>query len=290
MIRKNNILSRYVVIPDTHGGLVDRAAFECVLQAIEIVKPVGVIHLGDIGEWACVNHHRFKRIRTPDPHETAEGIRRETRIVRKYILDPLDAVCDKAKVKERHMLQGNHDVWIDRFVEVNPDYADTTFDEATGYRFDQIIAWRKRGWKVTPCGRLLKIGHLHFYHGHLYGGIYHARNHLLRMGVNIVYGHWHDFQAMHITHADGPKGAYSLGCLKRDDPEANAWLDNRPVNWAHMFGVIDFYQGGCFSVHPIPIIKGRCTLVGTDQVIDGNRPRKLVNTKRGSTNRKKIQG
>ena len=61
MIKKTKILSRYIVIPDTPGGLVDRPAFECVLQAIELIKPTGVIHLGDIGEWACVNHHRFKR-------------------------------------------------------------------------------------------------------------------------------------------------------------------------------------------------------------------------------------
>jgi len=276
---KNKILSRYVVIPDTHGELVDKLAFECVLQAIEIIKPDGVIHLGDIGEWESVNHHRYRRTRTPDPHEVAREIRRDARRVRKYVLDPLDIVCDKVNVKEKIMLTGNHDQWLNTFVEFNPDYVNTSFDEATGYRFNQIFNWKKRGWKVIPCGRLFKKGNLNFYHGHLYGGIHHARNHLLRMGVNIVYGHWHDFQAVHVTHADGPKGAYSLGCLKSHSPEDNEWLGNRPVNWAHMFGVVDFYGGKRFSVHPIPIIHGQCTLVGTNFVIDGRKPRHMKSIK-----------
>lgn len=285
-----NIHARYIVIPDTHGNLVNRVALECVLQAIRIIQPTGIIFLGDIGQWDSVNHYRYKRIRQPDPAEIANGIRTDARQVRKYILDLIDEECDKLGIKEKYMLMGNHDRWLDHFVMANPDYADTVFDEATGYRFDQIFDWKRRHWKLLPCGKLLKIGELRFYHGHLYGGIHHARNHLLRMGVNIVYGHWHDFQAVHVTHANGPKGAYSLGCLCSCKPDDNLWLGYRPVNWAHMFGVVDFYQRGRFSVHPIPIIFGQCTIIGTQEVIDGRKPRPLVKTVRGPTNRRKFKG
>jgi len=273
---QHEIYKRYVVLPDTHAPLVDRPALECVLQAIEIIKPTGVIFLGDLGEWESVNHHKHKRIRQPDPFEVSKDIRRDARQVRKYVLDPLDRVCDAVGVKDKRMLTGNHDRWLDYFVEANPDYERMPFDEASGYKFDQIFDWKGRGWRIWPCGKLMKIGKLRFYHGHLYGGIHHARNHLLRMGVNIVYAHWHDFQAVHVTHADGPKGAYSLGCLKKQDPDSNEWLGHRPVNWAHMFGVVDFYRNGCFSVHPIPIVFGQCTLIGTDKVIDGRKPRPLT--------------
>jgi hypothetical protein len=286
--QRNSIHSRYVVLPDTHGELVDRPALECALRAIEIIKPTGIIFLGDIGEWSSINHHRPKVEKMP-ASELSHGVRRDARMVRKYVLDPIDEACDKAGVKDKYMLEGNHDRWLEFFVDAYPDYADTTFDEATGYRFDQIFDWKRRNWKVEPCGKLLKIGELHFYHGHLYGGIHHARNHLMRMGVNIVYGHWHDFQAVHITHVDGPKGAYSLGCLKNIDPDANQWLGQRPTNWAHMFGVVDFYAGGRFSVHPVPIIFGKCTLIGTNEVIDGHTPRPLVNVKRGPTNRRPVK-
>lgn len=279
--RKNKVVdARYIVIPDTHGILVDRPALECVLRAIEIIKPTGVIHLGDIGEWESVCHHRWKRIRQPDPQEVSANIKHDATMTAKYVLNPLDESCDKANVKIKEMLTGNHDRWLDYFVQSNPDYAHIIGFESVGYRFEQIFDWKKRGWRVHPCGKLLKIGELNFYHGHLYGGIHHARNHLMKMGVNIVYGHWHDFQAVHITHADGPKGAYSLGCLKQADPNANEWLEHRPVNWAHMFGIVDFYHGGYFAVHPVPIIFGRTTLLGTNEIIDGNKPRPLVSVKR----------
>lgn len=268
-------IKRYVIIPDTHGELVDRQAFECVLQAVELIKPFGVIHLGDLGEWSSVNHHRYKKRRLPDPAEISKAVRRDVTAVRRYILDPLDNVCKSTGVKHKIMLTGNHDNWLNRFVDANPDYANTHFGEATGYSFEQIFDWAARGWELVPCGKLRKIGKLNFYHGHLYGGRYHTNNHLMRMGVNIVYGHWHDFQALHVTHATGPKCAYSLGCLKRSQPEHNSWLGYRPVNWSHMFGVVDFYQNGRFSIHPVPIIYGKCTLLGSNKVIDGTKPRKL---------------
>lgn len=288
--RKKTIpIDRRLVISDTHGELVDRPAFECVLQAIEILKPDGIIHIGDLGEWSSVNRHRFKNARTPEPSEMAVMIRKDARRTAKYVLNPLDEVCKQAGVKDKDITTGNHDQWLNQFVEINPDYADTVFDEASGYRFDQIYDWEKRGWNVHPCGQILKVGKLSFYHGHLYGGIHHAHNHLMKMGVNIMYGHWHDLQVKHVTHADGPKGAYSIGCLKSDTPDANAWLRRRPVNWSHVFAIVDFFDNGFYCVHTVTIIKGRCTL-SSGEVIDGRKPRPLIAVKSGPTNRQVVKG
>lgn len=265
---KSQPTARAVVIPDTHAPLVDKAAFNCVLRAIELVKPTHVILLGDIGEWESVNHHRHKRIRKPDPQEVSHDVRCDVRAVRKQIIDPLDMVCAATKVKQKVLLTGNHDRWLDYFVEANPDYAHTTFDEASGYKFDQILDWKARQWQVEPCGKLYRFGRLHLYHGHLYGGIHHTRNHLQRMGVSLMYGHWHDVSYSSVTHADGVKGAWSLGCLKRLDDRANDWLERRPTNWSHAFAVVDQWGGGFFTVNPINIIDGRCALLGYE-VIDG---------------------
>ena len=49
--------------------------------------------------------------------------------------------------------------------------------------------------------------------------------------------------------------------------EKNAWLGNRPINWAHGFAIVDFYKGGLFTVHIIQIIKGRTSLWG--ELIEG---------------------
>jgi hypothetical protein len=82
------------------------------------------------------------------------------------------------------------------------------------------------------------------------------------MGCNVMYGHWHDLQHMTATHVDGPKAAWSIGCLKDMGPGSNEWLHNRAINWAHAFAIVDFFKGGLFTVHIIQIIKGKTSLWG----------------------------
>ena len=113
------------------------------------------------------------------------------------------------------------------------------------------------------------MGKLYFYHGNHYSGITHARNHLLRLGCNVMYGHWHDLQQHSATHHDGAKSAWSIGCLKDMRPEANGWLQYRDVNWSHAFAIVDFFKDGLFTVHIIQIINGQTALWG--ELIDGNK-------------------
>ena len=98
--------------------------------------------------------------------------------------------------------------------------------------------------------------------------MYHAKNHLMRLGVNIMYGHWHDLQQMSVTHMDGQKSAWSIGCLKDMGDSRNAWLGNRKHNWSHAFSIVDFFESGYFTAHVIQIIKGKTSLWG--EIINGN--------------------
>ena len=84
-----------------------------------------------------------------------------------------------------------------------------------------------------------------------------------------MYGHWHDLQHMSATHKDGPIGAWSIGCLKDMSPETNAWLNNRKINWAHAFAIVDYYDNGRFTVDVVQIIDGKARVWG--QLIDGNK-------------------
>ena len=83
-----------------------------------------------------------------------------------------------------------------------------------------------------------------------------------------MYGHWHDIQQHSITHHDGVKSAWSIGCLKDMSKEQNAWLNGRPHNWSHAFAVVDFYDKGHFTVHVVSIVDGKTSLWG--EVLDGN--------------------
>ena len=98
--------------------------------------------------------------------------------------------------------------------------------------------------------------------------MHHARNHLNRLGGNVMYGHHHDLQQASVTHMDGVKSAWSIGCLKDMSAEENLWLGGRPNNWSHAFSIVDFFESGYFTVHVIQIIKGKTSLWG--EIIDGN--------------------
>jgi len=67
---------------------------------------------------------------------------------------------------------------------------------------------------------------------------------------------------------DGPKAAWSIGCLKDMRAESNVWLKNRKTNWAHAFAIVDFYgDKGEFTVNVVQIIDGRTSIWGT--LLDG---------------------
>ena len=143
---------------------------------------------------------------------------------------------------------------MNSFVEENPYLSNLTARKSM--KLDE------RGYKYHKIGKELKIGKLNFYHGHHFAGINHTRNHLLRIGGNVMYGHHHDIQQSSVTHIDGVKSAWSIGCLKDMSADKNDWLGGRLNNWGHAFAIVDFYHTGLFTVHIVQIINGKTSLWG----------------------------
>ena len=249
----NGVVKRVIVTPDKHFPLQDQKAINCVKQTIEIVKPEAYIDLGDVGEWHAFSAWRFKRKKAPPLEYLIDDFNKDVIDVNRG-MDMIDESLDKVNCKEKYITEGNHDNWLNYAVEKYPYIPQ--------YRFASAVNLEDRGYKYYQFGRHLKLGKLYFYHGHQYGGMYHSANHLRKMGCNVMYGHWHDLQHMTATHVDGPKAAWSIGCLKDMKPKANEWLANRAINWAHAFAIVDFFRGGLFTVHIIQIINGKTSLWG----------------------------
>ena len=259
-MKKNNIVDRAIVTPDKHFPLADIPAIKCLKKCIEIVKPSIYIDLGDVGEWSAFSAWRFKRKKAPPLEYLIEDFDKDVKDVNDG-MDMIDESLDKANCEKKFITEGNHDNWCNMAVEKYPYIPQ--------YQFKNSVKLKERGYKYYQFGDRLKIGKLRFYHGHLYGGQYHTANHIRKMGCSVMYGHWHDIQQMSATHEDGPKSAWSIGCLKDMRPKANQWLNNREINWAHAFAIVDFFKGGLFTVHIIQIINGVTSLWG--DVINGNK-------------------
>ena len=260
MARTKNKHKRAVVIPDVHFPFQDDKAISCVLKAIKLVKPEIFICLGDLGEWHSVSPWRYKRRRRPPLEYTIDDLVKEAELVNKG-LDRFDDVLKEVKCTEKHMIEGNHDNWLNFFVEEYPYLSQ--------YEFKNIMNLKDRGYKYYKYGKYLKIGKLYFYHGGHYTTVYHTRQHAMNLGKNIVYGHVHDVQRIGVTHVDGAHHGFSLGCLKDMSADSNIWLKGRYVNWAHAFGIIDWFPNGDFRLDVVDITNGKTFVWG--QPISGDK-------------------
>lgn len=249
-------MRRAVVIPDIHFPFEDKAAVNCVIKAIKLVKPNLIICLGDVGEWESVSTFRYKRRKRPPLEYILPEIDLEIASVNKG-LDKFDNVINGC---EKYMLEGNHDARLNYFVEEYPYLSQ--------YRFERACKLKERGWKYYAYGKYLKIGKLYLYHGGHWTTQYHTKQHVEKLGKSVVYGHIHDIQRIQVSHMDGAHAGFSLGCLKDMTMEANLWLKGRKVSWGHAFGVIDWFSNGDFRLDVVDITKGKTFLWG--EIIDGN--------------------
>ena len=250
----NGVVKRVIVSPDKHFPLEDKKAINCLIKSIKIVKPVVYVDLGDVGEWEGASHWQWRKKKRPPLEYQTPFIDDDIKEVNKG-LDKIDEALDIVNCSEKHMIEGNHDDWMNRFVDEHP--------YLQNYRFKKCTKLEERNYKYHPAGKYIKIGKLALYHGHHFSGINHTRNHLLKLGANIMYGHHHDIQQSSVTHLDGAKSAWSIGCLKDMKTEKNEWLGGRQHNWSHAFAIVDFYdKSGKFTVHLIQIIDGKTSLWG----------------------------
>ena len=251
---------RAIVIPDCHFPLQYQPAVNCVLKAIKLVKPNIFICLGDLGEWHSVSPFKYKRRKRPPLEYVLKEVEKEEKQVNAG-LDQFDKVLKSVKCEEKHMIEGNHDAWLNYFVD--------EFPYLPQYRFPEIMRLKERGYKYYPYGKFVKMGKLYMYHGGHYSTVNHTRQHAMNLGKNILYGHTHDVQRSGMTHVDGAHHAFSLGCLKDMTSEANMWLRGRTTNWAHAFAVIDWFPGGDFRLDVVDIHNGRTFVWGEE--INGNK-------------------
>tara|TARA_R100001463_G_scaffold132455_1_gene193170 strand:- start:32 stop:706 length:675 start_codon:yes stop_codon:yes gene_type:complete len=224
-----------------------------------MVKPDIYIDLGDTGEWELFGNHHWKDLDRPPDHILIPMLDKSVKQVNDG-MSQIDRSLDIAGCEIRHFVQGNHEVWLDKFSK-----------KETRPRFltKNALNLKERGYKYHPYFRKrpLKIGKLNFTHGHR-TGVHHAKAHLAMYKESVMYGHTHDLQRFTETGLGGTLSAWSLGCLK-DIRKDEDWLRGNLTNWNHAFAIVDWFKNGNFKVDVVEIYDGRTTVWG--EVIDGDK-------------------
>ena len=247
-------MKQYVVTPDKHFPYHNKSSISVLCKTIEKIKPYGYIDLGDTGDWESISHHKFKKIGgTPRLEYYLPSFITEIEEVNKG-MDIIDKSLDKAKVEKRYFIQGNHEVWMDMFVEQYPYLPQ--------YNTKDALKLEQRGYKYYDQGDFLTIGNLGYYHGDQYGGMHHAANHCNQFKCNVMYGHHHDVQVYTAKKKlNGPITAYSIGCLKNMTHEDNKFAKGRPLNWKQAFAIVT-YTGKDHFVEVVEINNGKAIING----------------------------
>jgi len=148
-------------------------------------------------------------------------------------------------------LQGNHEWWIDDFVDEHPALK-KKLDIGTNLKLKErgieyITAKRQR---TNP----LRIGKISYIHG-WYCGVHHTKKTAWESKHNMIYGHTHDIQVntrKEISNGGARILTQSIGCLCKET--AFDYLKS-PCNWMLAFGVTYVAKDGSFTHYTIPIPK-----------------------------------
>lgn len=237
----------YIVIPDVHDKPPERLsrkvyhpAYRCVEKVIEVVKPDGIIYLGDTSDVESLCY--FDR----DKRKKMEGRRYQKDIdSMNHLLDRMDKIFPKG---ERIYFIGNHENRVDTYIDYNSE-----MDGAIDYVRDTKLI--ERNYEIIEFNKVKSLGKSWFMHG-IDHSKYHSATTAKIYPKTIFYGHVHDVQEYtEVSPIDvrEVRKAQSLGCLCDRNPE---WLNNKPNRWVHAFGMFYLKDNGEFQMDVKHVIRG----------------------------------
>lgn len=249
-----------LVVPDTHGCHIDKAAAAAMLADVEELRPKEVILLGDHADCGgfLAQHHTLNY--TAETEYTYE----EDIAAANQFLDELQ---QRAPDADYDYMEGNHERRVEKWCidaalrnTVDSKYLRRVFG------IESCLSLEKRGIAYRSVGKFhdnlpvrgaIRRGKCHFVHG-----ISHAKHaatiHLKDFGGNVVFGHIHRAQSDSAAPVHtGPIGAWCPGCLCR----VAQYYDHGTIRGhSHGYHIQYVQPDGEFFPLQIPIINGQSYL------------------------------
>jgi predicted phosphodiesterase len=245
-----------VIIPDTHGALVDRAALKAMLGDIKTLDPQEIILLGDHVDCGgfLAQHHVMGYVAETD------YTYKEDLAAANAFLDALQDAAPRAKIE---YIEGNHErrveTWcVTQTLRNRKDAEGLRNILSPEFRLNlkaREIPYYRQGefYDGLPVNGVIKRGKCFFFHG-----VSTARNATAgtvdKIGGNCVFGHTHRAQSNIVRRiSTGIIGSWNAGCLCQLQP---LWQHTAPTDWSHGYAVQLVAPSGDFLHLNIPIING----------------------------------
>ncbi len=234
--------------------------FDALLQVLTDAKPDYLILGGDIINNDPFNHWAKKKPKLtkvmPQPHAYYELANRD-------LFKPIrEAVGRKTNII---YILGNHEDWSNKAVDMIP--------EGEGYfeverNIDYVDSFVKNK-------NMVALGDLWFSHGDTtpFGKNNHARKVVERLHRNVVFGHYHDYEAysLSVPVDEKPLMGVSVPCLTDTNP--CSYGGDMPNNRSHGFAEGAVRSDGRFDLTVIHIKEGEFTYHGKRYKSKQTKPR-----------------
>jgi hypothetical protein len=244
-----------VIIPDSHGSVIDTAAASAFLADLEIIRPTEIVMLGDHLECGgfLAEHHTLGYVAQSE-YSFVDDCNAANQF-----LDEIQSRCPGATID---YLEGNHERRIETWIithtlrhQSDAEYLRGMFSTETVLHLAKRgINWCRQGvfYDGLPIPATIKRGHCHFTHG-TSTAKHAAAVTLSRFGGPVVYGHTHRADSyVAKTVRAGTIGAWNPGCLCKLQP---LWQHSNPTDWTHGYGVQMVTDRDFLHIN-VPIIDG----------------------------------
>lgn len=204
------------------------------------------ICLGDLLDNDAISQHNVGK---PRLVAAAPTVLESFDYANKWLDRHLRILHKKSPKAKKVLIEGNHEWRTERYADKNPELAGLVNVPRALHLKSREIEWVP----FWSRGETYRVGKLHFAHGR-FTIQHHAAKHVRDFGCCVVYGHTHDIQCFPVKKRGNQHNiaAWSMGCLCE---YAQAYMQGRPHNWQHAFGVVCFFPDGAFQVMQIPITR-----------------------------------
>ncbi len=235
-------------------------AINAVMEFAADYKPQALVLPGDQLNCGPISHWLKGKPRLV----AGFNLRKEMDELDRLILKPFDKILPKDSIKIWH--NGNHEVWIQDFIDQNPGTEGLLEPE-------QYLKLEERGYKIYEQGEVSSLGKLNFVHADvvLRNGttVNPAKTLVNAYKKNIRGGHLHTYSAAVESTVIDAKDFHTGVIVPSMSTRNPSFVKNNPNQFCNGFlkGII--YPDGSFSDSVVIINKGKFT--ENDKLYDGNK-------------------